>query len=143
MKNIKLTLILLLLSLPLLSQNWVSNINDAKQIAIEENKTIVMVFSGSDWCAPCIKLEKKIWMNEKFQKLAKDSFVMLKVDFPRRKKNKLSKILQQHNDNLAEQYNKEGMFPLVVLIDEKGIVKGKLGYENISPIDYYKKLKSI
>lgn len=125
------------------AQEWVYDFEQAKQKATKETKTIVLVFAGSDWCAPCIKLEKKVWESPKFQRLAKNSFVMLKADFPRRKKNKLSKEQQKHNDALAEKYNQNGNFPLVVVLDANGHVKGKVGYENISPIEYYKKLKSL
>lgn len=137
------TAILLIVSMSSFAQDWTYDINKAKQQASTEEKAIVLVFAGSDWCAPCIKLEKKIWESEQFQRLAKDTFVMLKADFPRRKKNKLSKQQQKHNDALAEKYNRNGNFPLVVVLDENGNIKGKAGYENISPIDYYKKLKSL
>jgi len=137
------TLIILLISLSGFAQEWTYNIEEAKQKASIEKKSIVLVFAGSDWCAPCIKLEKKIWESSQFQRLAKDSFVMLKADFPRRKKNQLPKDQQKHNDQLAEKYNQSGNFPLVVVLDANGRLKGKAGYENISPIEYYKKLKSL
>jgi thioredoxin-related protein len=137
------TAILLVISISSFAQDWTYDINKAKQQATSEEKEIVLVFAGSDWCAPCIKLEKKIWESEQFQRLAKDTFVMLKADFPRRKKNRLPKQQQKHNDALAEKYNRKGNFPLVVVLDKNGNVKGKVGYENISPIDYYKKLKAL
>jgi thioredoxin-related protein len=40
------------------AQNWLTDFDKAKEQAKKENKSIVMVFSGSDWCAPCIKLDK-------------------------------------------------------------------------------------
>lgn len=132
-----------MISCTLFAQEWVYDIQQAKQMASSENKSIVLVFAGSDWCAPCIKLEKKIWEDTQFQQLSKNTFVMLKADFPRRKKNRLSKDQQKHNDQLAAQYNQHGNFPLVVVLDAKGHVKGKVGYENISPVEYYQKLTSL
>jgi thioredoxin-related protein len=143
MKKIGFTFLLLIASLSTLSQNWVYNIDKAKEIATNEDKLILLVFSGSDWCAPCIKLEKKIWKSEQFQELSEKSFVMIKADFPRRKNNKLSKEQQLHNDHLAENYNKNGSFPLVVLLDKNLRVKGRMGYKNISPVAYYNKLNSL
>ncbi len=141
-KTILTTGFMILLSLACFAQDWTYNIDEAKQKASSDNKTIVLVFAGSDWCGPCMKLEKKVWESSQFQRLAKDSFVMLKADFPRRKKNRLSKEQQKHNDQLAEKYNENGNFPLVVVLDAKGVVKGKVGYENIPPTKYYQKLKS-
>lgn len=40
------------------AQNWLFNYDNAMLQAQKENKNIVMILTGSDWCAPCIKLEK-------------------------------------------------------------------------------------
>lgn len=139
-KYIFLSVIFSTLSLHVFSQNWTTNFNEAKQIASEKKQKIVLVFQGSDWCAPCIKLDKAIWSTEEFRKLSKNHFVMLKADFPRKKSNKLSKELTEQNAKLAETYNKQGFFPLVVVLDNNGNVLGEMGYEKISPSDYFKKL---
>ena len=34
------------------SQNWNTNFDEAKIKAEKENKNILLVFSGSDWCGP-------------------------------------------------------------------------------------------
>jgi hypothetical protein len=43
-------------------------------------------------------------------------------DFPRQKKNQLSKEQVKLNEALAERYNKDGKFPFTVLVNEKGVV---------------------
>lgn len=122
------------------SQNWQTNFEEAKTLASEENKTIVLVFQGSDWCAPCIKLDKEIWSTQEFKDIAKDEFIMLQADFPRRKKNKLSEAQQEHNNGLAEKYNKNGYFPYVVVLDANGKELGSLGYEKTTPKEYSNKI---
>ena len=129
-------------SLQAFTQDWSTDFEEAKKMANSNNQNIVLVFQGSDWCAPCIKLEKEIWSTKEFQKLNKDHFVMLKADFPRRKQNQLSEEKQIQNKKLAELYNPNGYFPLVVVLDEKGKVMGKLGYEKTTPSQYFKKLTS-
>ena len=124
------------------SQNWLNNFEEAKQVAQSKDQKIILVFSGSDWCAPCIKLEKEIWETEEFKIFSKSNFVMLRADFPRRKKNTLSKELQEQNNNLAEKYNKNGFFPLVVVLDENGKVLGQTGYKKTTPKAYIKLLSS-
>jgi thioredoxin-related protein len=125
------------------SQNWYTNFQEAKSKASSTNQDIVLVFQGSDWCAPCIKLDKEIWSTTEFQKLANDHFVMVKADFPRKKSNKLSEELQTQNAALAEKYNREGFFPLVVVLDKNGNVLGKMGYEKLTPTNYFNKLKAL
>jgi thioredoxin-related protein len=143
MKNIVIASFIFLTSLVSVNaQEWLTDIEEAKKIASLENHHIILVFQGSDWCAPCMKLDKEVWSTEEFKAYAKDHFILLEADFPRRKANKLDESLQAKNNQLAEKYNQEGYFPLVVVLDEKGSVLGKTGYENISTSQYIKLLTS-
>lgn len=118
------------------SQNWKSDFDIATAQAIKENKNILLVFSGSDWCAPCIKLENTIWKSEEFKKEAAQKWVIYKADFPKKKANSLPAVLTASNKKLAEKYNKSGNFPMVLLLDKTGSVLGITGYKNVSPQDY-------
>jgi thioredoxin-related protein len=124
------------------SQNWEVDFDNALKTTQNSNKTIVLVFSGSDWCAPCMKLEKEIWETVTFQKYAKDHFVMLRADFPRKKANKLSKEQAMKNAELAENYNPNGYFPAVVIIDNNKKVLGNTGYKKLTPEEYIEHLSS-
>lgn len=125
------------------AQDWITNFEDAQKTAKQEGKRIVMSFQGSDWCAPCIKLDKEYFSNTEFVTYSKTHFVMLKVDFPRRKKNRLSKEQTKHNNNLAEKYNKQGNFPLVVVFNDTGKLVGKLGYDDkITVSDFIQKIEN-
>lgn len=124
------------------SQNWITDFSEAKNLSTSQQKKIVLVFSGSDWCGPCIKLNTDIWKSQEFVDYSDDHFIMLKSDFPRKKKNKLSKEQQQHNDGLAEKYGAE--FPLIVVLNSEGKVLGRLGYDkNYSPRDYIKHISAL
>jgi thioredoxin-related protein len=124
------------------AQDWHQDINDAKEEASTKNRPIVLVFQGSDWCAPCIKLDREIFQSETFKLYAEDHFVMLEADFPRKKKNALPTALQEKNNALAEAYNKSGIFPFVVMLDENGTVLGETGYMKTSPSNYILHLES-
>lgn len=142
MKTLYLSILAGLLTLSSFSQEWQTDLKTAKEIAIKENKKIILVFQGSDWCAPCMKLEKEIWSQEEFKSFAKENYVLLLADFPRKKANKLSEEQQAKNDALAEQYNQQGFFPHVVVLDKTGKVLGKTGYKKLNPKDYIKVLES-
>jgi len=131
-----------LVALQVSSQNWQTDFETSKQLASDDDKIIVLVFQGSDWCAPCIKLDREIWSTQEFKDLAEDKFIMLQADFPRRKNNKLSTELQEHNNKLAETYNKNGYFPFVVVLDSEGNQLGSLGYEKTTPTKYFEKIVS-
>lgn len=121
-----------------LAQNWQTDFEQAKKIATDLDKNIIIVFSGSDWCAPCIKLDKNIWQSESFKNEAAKDWVLIKANFPRKKANELSKEQTEHNRKLADKYNIEGSFPLVVILDKNGKLLGKMGFKNVSPEEYIK-----
>lgn len=137
MKNtIKLIVFCLFVSYTSFSQQWLTNLEDAQQIASKEKKPILLVFQGSDWCAPCIKLSKNIWSSEVFKNYAKDHYVLVRIDFPRKKRNTLEKEQLKLNQQVAEKYNKNGIFPLVVVLNYEGEILGQTGYKKISPQNY-------
>jgi len=124
------------------AQEWQTDFEKAKKIASTESKPIILVFQGSDWCGPCIKLDHQVWSTAVFKKQAKNDFVMLQADFPRKKKNALPDAQSKANAKLAELYNKNGIFPFVVVLDPKGKVLGETGYKKTTPEDYIKELKA-
>jgi len=142
MKKTIILFLVLISSFNVFAQNWIKDIDEAKQIAASENKTIILVFQGSDWCAPCIKLDREIWSTEEFKTYAKDHYVMLQADFPRKKKNSLSNEQQEKNNNLAEKYNKNGYFPFVVVLDKNGKILKESGYLKTTPSQYIELLNT-
>lgn len=136
-------LVFVIISVQGFSQNWVTKLDQAEAKATKEGKNILLVFSGSDWCIPCMKLERYILESDEFKTFSKDHFVLLRADFPKQKKNKLSEAQQAYNDELAEQYNPNGYFPLVVILDQNGKVLGNTGYKNVSPAEYISQLATL
>ncbi|RIV69982.1 thioredoxin family protein [Flagellimonas aequoris] len=124
--------ILILLSLVFASalhaQEWQTSFSDAVSKATEENKPIVLVFSGSDWCAPCIRLKKHIFDSDEFKAYALEHYVLYNADFPRKKQNQLPEPLLNANKSLIEKYNPKGYFPLVVVLDKNEKVLGETGF---------------
>ncbi|WP_319229104.1 thioredoxin family protein [Draconibacterium orientale] len=123
-------------------QNWQSDFQQSLQTAQAEDKPVILVFSGSDWCAPCMKLENEIWSSDEFKNYSAKHFVLYKADFPRKKKNQPDSEQVKANKQLAEKYNQKGFFPLVVVLDENGKVLGETGYKKLSPNEYIKHLET-
>lgn len=142
MKKLLTIALIMGVSISVFAQDWQMNFDKAKAMASQENKNIILVFSGSDWCAPCIKLDKNIWESAEFKIAAATNWVLIKADFPRKKANKLSKEQTKENEMLAENYNQNGYFPLVLVLDAEGKVKGTTGYKDFSPSKYINHLQS-
>tara|TARA_B100000123_G_C25376614_1_gene273836 strand:+ start:57 stop:485 length:429 start_codon:yes stop_codon:yes gene_type:complete len=141
MKKISFIFILLLGSLSY-SQDWQTSYDRSLMKAKNENKKIILVFQGSDWCGPCIKLSQEIWSSDYFINYSNKKFVMLQADFPRKKKNFLSDEQQKSNNLLAEKYNPNGYFPFVVIIDKNENLLGEMGYKKTTPENFIKIIES-
>jgi thioredoxin-related protein len=116
-------LVVLLFSIAAMSFTiWQPDFETAKQLAKEKNQLILLNFSGSDWCGPCIRMKREIFDDPAFSLMADTSLVMVNADFPRNKKHQLSKVVQKNNDALADKYNPQGKFPYTLLIDANGKV---------------------
>lgn len=124
------------------AQEWQTDFAKAKEIALKEERPIILVFQGSDWCAPCIKLDREVWSTEAFKNYAKKHYVMLQADFPRKSKNALSEAQTKANAKLAEKYNKNGIFPFVVVLNSIGEVLGETSYKKTTPENYIKELNT-
>ena len=134
-----------LLSFFLMSSNsWETDFEKAKEHAKSEHKYILLNFSGSDWCGPCIRMHKEIFECADFTKYADEHLVLVNADFPRLKKHSLSSDQQKKNDQLADAYNKEGKFPLTLLLTADGkILKTWDGLPAVSAAGFTSQVKAV
>ena len=107
---------------------WLNDYKKAMETSRQTEKPVLIYFSGSDWCKPCILLSKEALEKEEFLSFAEENLVLVKADFPRLKKNRLSTELQSHNESLAEKFNPNGEFPLLVIVDQQERVLYRSGY---------------
>ncbi|WP_164112159.1 MULTISPECIES: thioredoxin family protein [Sphingobacterium] len=118
MKTIFVATVLAILSNLAYSQ---TRFEKAKKEAAEKRELIVLNFSGSDWCIPCIKFHKNIIETDVFQKLISgNTAIYLNVDFPRSKKNQPLEAIKKENAELADLYNPKGIFPYTLVLDADG-----------------------
>lgn len=92
----------------------------AKQEAKQKHKLVLLNFSGSDWCIPCIKMHQSFFENADFKSAADSLLVLVNADFPRNKKNQPDNSIKKQNEALADKYNSQGAFPYTVLLDDNG-----------------------
>lgn len=135
-------LLFVLFSAVVQGQQWEEDFEMAQEKAVLEEKKLILVFSGSDWCIPCIRLEKEVWQDPVFLAYAKENLVLYRADFPKRKKNQLPQALKEKHDNLAAQYNPKGYFPWVIVFGEDKVVKGSFVYTKDHVSYYIEQIKS-
>ncbi len=105
---------------------WMTNFQEATTLSKESNKPVVILFTGSDWCAWCTKAEKEIFNTPDFQAATLNKFLFVKADFPLNTDLPLDLVIQ--NEKLKNQYGVKG-FPTIVVISPSGEVLGSLGYK--------------
>lgn len=119
---------------------WHTDLDDAKQIACENNKHILIDFTGSDWCPWCMKLDNKVFSTQEFAEFAAEELVLVKVDFP--KKHPISEEQAAKNEKLAQEYRVRG-FPTVIMLNSKGERVGSTGFRRGSVTSYIEHLKGM
>lgn len=95
-------------------KGWHTDLDKALELAKKEKKALLVEFTGSDWCPPCIAMRKNVFSKKDFVDAASKDFILVELDFPRG-----DQELKKKNDPYAKQYNIEG-FPTVILMDHDG-----------------------
>ena len=120
--------------------DWITDFDKAKEIAKQENKLILMDFTGSDWCHYCVKFNEEVLSKEEFKTYAKENLVLVKVDFPRNKEQ--SAALKKANAALQEKYQVNG-YPTYVVLNSGGEEIGRQeGYSTGGPKAFTAKIRS-
>jgi thioredoxin-related protein/outer membrane protein assembly factor BamD (BamD/ComL family) len=119
---------------------WTTDFDEALREATSSKRLVLVDFTGSDWCGWCIKLDKEVFEMEQFKKEAPQSFVLVKLDFP--KKKQLPEGEKVRNEALQKRYNITG-FPTVLVLDGSGKIVGKTGYRAGGPAPYLENLNEL
>lgn len=108
------------------SLQWYTDFNQAVQTAQQQNKPLLLFFSGSDWCGWCKKLESEVFNKPEFASAVGDKFIFVDIDFPMNKQ--LPAAVTQQNEHLKNQYHVTG-YPTVVILDPNLNVLETTGYQ--------------
>jgi len=120
-----------------------TNLEEAFSLAKQNNKHVLVYFSGSDWCRPCMQLQLEVFESDEFVTFSKSNLIVVRLDFPAKEKNKLSDEQTAYNKKLAERLNKKGVFPYMILFDSAQKQLDEFsGYSRNGAKSFIEKLKS-
>jgi len=119
---------------------WLSDYSEALRLGKEMNRPVLVDFTGSDWCSWCMKLDKEVFSQSAFTDYAKDSLILVKVDFPRRKSQTPDE--KAFNEKLMNQYGVQG-FPTIILLSAEGKELNRTGYQPGGAEAYVKHLQGL
>ncbi len=121
-------------------EGWMTDWEAAKKAATEQKKTLLIDFTGSDWCGWCKKLDKEVFSEAAFKEVAARDYVLVALDFPQQKE--LPAAEKEQNDKLQAAFAVEG-FPTIFLADAEGRPFAKTGYQPGGAESYVKHLAEL
>ena len=98
-------------------EGWLVDFEKAKAQAAKEGKAILMEFTGSDWCPPCMALHVYVLTQPEFLDYAEKNLELVEIDFPENKP--IKKTVELANKSLAEKYKVQS-FPTIIVMDAVG-----------------------
>jgi hypothetical protein len=117
---------------PLHAQDgWTQDFAAAKATAVREHKDLLVVFTGSDWCQPCKRLEQEVFRSPEFLQAVPRDFVLVRLDFPR-DESLIAAEVKRQNGTLQEQWQVHD-YPEVFLADAVGKPYAACGYDKGGP----------
>lgn len=99
------------------------SLEGALPVAKREGRTIILNFTGKEWCPACIHLRTKIFASEEFKNQAGDRYVEVEVVFPRQPGavKALGEEKLHDNERMLNEYHITSGFPTMVLHDGDGL----------------------
>ena len=119
---------------------WMTDYEAARAKAREENKLLLINFTGSDWCGWCKRLQSEVFSKPIFAQYARANLVLLEVDFPRSKTLRAEQI--RANEALSQRFQVQG-FPTIHVLDSSGRPLGSTGYVPGGPEVFIKEIKRL
>jgi thioredoxin-related protein len=120
---------------------WLTDYKQAQQEAKKSKKLLLLDFTGSDWCGPCIVFKRNVLSNPEFTAYASKNLVLMEVDFPKGKPQ--SPTLAKQNEQLGMQYQVDGFPTIIVLTGEGRKVWEFVGYFPNGPRAFIAELEKL
>ncbi len=117
-----------------------NNPDQAFLVALQSKKPVLLIFSGSDWCLPCEKLNREIISDAAFKNFATQNLVLIEADFPQKIKLPKEQILW--NERLAEEFNPDGIFPYLLLLKSDKSIISSLDYIHYDTVHFIEEIKN-
>jgi len=119
---------------------WRTGLPGALRQAKAENKCVLLLFDGSDWCPASAALNRTVLSKDDFKAYAREKLLLVLVDFP--KKLPQSDELKAANWKLSEEFNIR-YYPTFVLLNSDGKkIGGTLGTQLASSKAFIDKLEN-
>ena len=115
---------------------WGEDYAAAVTQAQKEHKVVLLDFTGSDWCPPCMELAKTVFASPEFAAWANKNVLLVEVDFPNEKPQ--TAAVRKQNKALAAKFGIQA-FPTILLLDAGGKeIARAVGYDGAKTDEWTK-----
>ncbi|MBR4662941.1 MAG: thioredoxin family protein [Lentisphaeria bacterium] len=109
------------------SPEWFVNYGPAAEKARQEKRSMFILCTGADWCAPCKRLAREVLQSDEFKEYAAQNLVLLYLNFPRRTPQPADQV--KHNQDIRRKFSFRGGVPSYILMNPDGqIICRRSGY---------------
>lgn len=106
---------------------WIPDYDKAVAQAKAEKKDLLVEFTGSDWCQPCMRLYREVFGHEEFQTAASKKYVLCALDFPRGEDAQKRVPNKERNEAVRKLFQVQG-YPTVLLVSPEGDIFARTGF---------------
>ncbi|MBS4163501.1 Uncharacterized protein PRO82_000804 [Candidatus Protochlamydia amoebophila] len=118
------------------SLTWITNYHEAVAQSQSTGKPILLLFTGTNWCPACMKLEKEVLTKPEFAQGVGNQFIFFKAEFPDYGEDA---IMSSPYSTLLHRYNINA-FPTLVVINASGQLLFTVNYKAGGPAVYINEL---
>ena len=119
---------------------WTEDFQYALRRSQESAKPIFILFTGSDWCPPCMALDNEVFTQPEFAEYANQNFILFKADRPRFIEQ--SETLVEQNQELFRRFEIVGV-PTIKIINYRENVLATTGYRAGGVLNYINHIKEL
>ncbi len=119
---------------------WHTNFDTALDLAKSQRRLLFMLFTASDSCPYCVKLEQEILVTPEFKDYARDKFVLFMADYPQ--KTQQPDNLRRQNAKLAKLFEIKAT-PTILIFDHKTTKLIEVGYTPAGPTAFIQAINEL
>jgi thiol:disulfide interchange protein len=113
------------------ASGWMTNIDSALKLGKQKNKPVMVEFTGTKWCPPCIMMEDKVFKQSTFTKAASKKFILVKIDIP-----KPGSSSAKRYQDIMRKYRVTGV-PTILLFGEDGREFSRFGAAEFPSVEAF------
>jgi len=118
--------------------NWLNSYEAAVAQSRSSSKPILILFTGTNWCPACMKLERHVLTAAPFAQSLANRLIFLKAEFP----SYTAESMESSPFNSLLNRYRVDTFPTMVVVNAEGAVLFNVNYQNGGVETYVQEITS-